>query len=116
MLDRLLDISNNFGVDTLLLLPVLIALEAVLSADNAIALAAIAQGLESEKQQQRALNVGLVAAFLLRMLLILTASWVLQYWQFEVAGAAYLLWLVFQHFSADEDARRCQPPSPRSAI
>jgi len=104
MLDRLLDISNNFGVDTLLLLPVLIALEAVLSADNAIALAAIAQGLESEKQQQRALNVGLVAAFLLRMLLILTASWVLQYWQFEVAGAAYLLWLVFQHFSADEDA------------
>ncbi|HEY9886961.1 MAG TPA: hypothetical protein V6D02_01070 [Candidatus Obscuribacterales bacterium] len=103
MLDRLLDISNNFGVDTLLLLPVLIVLEAVLSADNAIALAAIAQGLESEKQQQRALNVGLVAAFVLRMTLILTASWVLQYWQFEVAGAAYLLWLVYQHFTAAED-------------
>jgi YkoY family integral membrane protein len=105
MLDRLLDISTNFGVDTLLLLPVLIALEAVLSADNAIALAAIAQGLESEKQQQQALNVGLVVAFGLRMALILTASWVLRFWQFEVAGAAYLLWLVFQHFTADEDAR-----------
>jgi len=114
MLDRLLDISNNFGVDTLLLLPVLIALEAVLSADNAIALAAIAQGLESEKQQQRALNVGLVAAFLLRMLLILTASWVLQYWQFEVAGAAYLS--VVDGISAFLRRRRCQPPSPRSAI
>ena len=103
MLDRLLDISTNFGVDTLLLLPVLIALEAVLSADNAIALAAIAQGLHSEKQQQQALNVGLVAAFVLRMLLILTASWVLNFWQFEVAGAAYLLWLTYQHFTSDED-------------
>ncbi|MDB9527696.1 DUF475 domain-containing protein [Oscillatoria sp. CS-180] len=103
MLDRLLDISTNLGVDTLLLLPVLIALEAVLSADNAIALAAIAQGLQSEKQQQDALNVGLVAAFGLRVLLILTASWVLRFWQFEVAGAVYLLWLVYQHFTSNVD-------------
>lgn len=104
MLDWLLDISTNFGVDTLLLLPVLIALEAVLSADNAIALAAIAQGLESEKSQKQALNIGLVLAFLLRMALILTASWVLNFWQFEVAGAVYLLWLVFQHFTSSTDA------------
>ena len=103
MLDQLLDISSNFGVDTLLLLPVLIALEAVLSADNAIALAAIAQGLDSDEQQQRALNVGLVAAFALRVLLILTATWVLQFWQFEVFGGLYLLWLVFQHFAAETD-------------
>ncbi len=103
MLDQLLNISTNFGVDTLLLLPVLVALEAVLSADNAIALAAIAQGLESEKAQQRALNLGLVVAFILRMALILTASWVLKFWQFEVAGAAYLLWLVYQHFTSDAD-------------
>lgn len=104
MLDRLLDISNNFGVDTLLLLPVLIALEAVLSADNAIALAAIAQGLESEAMQRRALNYGLLIAFILRVGLILTAGWVLQFWQFEVMGAAYLLWLVFKHFTAESDA------------
>jgi len=103
MLDRLLDISTNLGVDTLLLLPVLIALEAVLSADNAIALAAIAQGLQSEKSKQQALNVGLVIAYGLRVALILTASWILHFWQFEVAGAAYLLWLVYQHFTADTD-------------
>lgn len=102
MLDQLLEWSPNLGLDTLLLLPVLIALEAVLSADNAIALAAIAQGLESEQQQRRALNFGLVIAFVLRMTLILTASWVLKFWQFEVAGAAYLLWLVYQHFSSSE--------------
>ena len=111
MLDRLLDISTNFGVDTLLLLPVLIALEAVLSADNAIALAAIAQGLDSEAMQRRALNYGLLIAFILRVALILTAGWVLQFWQFEVMGAAYLLWLVFKHFTApsDEDAEHHGP-------
>lgn len=103
MLDRLLELSNNFGVDTLLLLPVLIALEAILSADNAIALAAIAQGLDSEQMQRRALNLGLVVAFLLRVGLILTAKWVLQFWQFEVLGAAYLLWLVYQHFQSGGD-------------
>lgn len=111
MLDRLLDISANFGVDTLLLLPVLIALEAVLSADNAIALAAIAQGLDSEAMQRRALNYGLLIAFVLRVGLILTAGWVLQFWQFEVMGAAYLLWLVFKHFTAasDDDAEHHGP-------
>jgi YkoY family integral membrane protein len=103
MLDQLLDISNNFGVDTLLLLPVLIALEAILSADNAIALAAIAQGLEGEKLQGRALNFGLAIAFCLRVMLILAAGWVLKFWQFEVLGAAYLLWLVFKHFTSPAD-------------
>ncbi|MFE4105720.1 TerC family protein [Almyronema epifaneia] len=102
-LDRLLEFSPNVGVDTLLLLPVLIALEAVLSADNAIALAAIAQGLASKDMERRALNVGLVVAFLLRVCLILTAGWVLQFWQFEVLGAVYLLWLVYQYFTSDED-------------
>ena len=104
MLDQLLDISTNFGVDTLLLLPVLIALEAVLSADNAIALAAIAQGLDGEKMQRQALNFGLLIAFVLRVALILAAGWVLRFWQFEVMGAAYLLWLVFKHFTAETDS------------
>lgn len=103
MLDQLLEYSPNLGVDTLLLLPVLVALEAVLSADNAIALAAIAQGLDGHDQQRRALNFGLVIAFCLRVALILTATWVLRFWQFELLGAAYLLWLVYQHFSPEDE-------------
>lgn len=103
MLDQLLEYSPNFGTDTLLLLPVLITLEAVLSADNAIALAAIAQGLGTPAMQRTALNVGLVVAFCLRVVLILTATWVVQFWQFELLGAAYLLWLVFQYFTSDEN-------------
>jgi YkoY family integral membrane protein len=103
MLDQLLDYSSNIGVDAVLLLMVLVALEAVLSADNAIALAAIAQGLEKGKQQRQALNIGLVAAFVLRIMLILTATWVIRFWQIELVGALYLLWLVFQYFTSDDE-------------
>jgi len=78
-------------------------LEAVLSADNAIALAAIAQGLEDKKLEGQALNIGLVFAYILRIALLLTATWVQKFWQFELLGAGYLLWLVFQHFSSQED-------------
>jgi YkoY family integral membrane protein len=104
MLDQFLDASPNFGVDAFLLLLVLVALEAVLSADNAIALASISKGLEDDKLQRQALNFGLIIAFVLRITLILTATWVIQYWQFELLGALYLLWLVFQHFSSDTDS------------
>jgi YkoY family integral membrane protein len=38
----------------------------------------------------------------LRISLILTATWVQQFWQFELLGAAYLLWLVFQHFTSQK--------------
>ncbi|MGB8698926.1 MAG: hypothetical protein WCD18_05870, partial [Thermosynechococcaceae cyanobacterium] len=77
--------------------------EAVLSADNAIALAALVQGIEDEPLQRRALNLGMVAAFAMRMLLIFTATWVIHYWQFELLGAGYLLWLSLQYFLSEED-------------
>ena len=104
MVDQFLESSPLLGVDTFLLLLVLVALEAVLSADNAIALASISKGLSEPKQQQQALNFGLIIAFVLRISLILTATWVIQYWQFELLGALYLLWLVWQHFASDADS------------
>jgi YkoY family integral membrane protein len=105
MIDQILEYPLNAGPQMLLILLILTALEAVLSADNAIALAAIVQGLEDPKIQNRALNIGLVAAYVLRIILILTASWIVQYWQFELMGAAYLLWLVFSYFTSDEDKK-----------
>lgn len=103
MLDQIFNSPFNIGIEAPLVLLILIALEAVLSADNAIALAAIAQGLEDSRLQRRALNFGLVAAYVLRIFLILTATWVVRFWQFELLGAVYLLWLVFQHFTSEED-------------
>jgi YkoY family integral membrane protein len=103
MLDRIFDYLNfHFSIEALIVLLILVMLEAVLSADNAIALAAIAQGLEDKELEGKALNIGLVVAYVLRISLILTATWVQAYWQFELLGAAYLLWLVFQHFTSDE--------------
>lgn len=103
MLDHIFNSPFDVGIEAPVVLLILIALEAVLSADNAIALAAIAAGLEEPKLQRNALNLGLVGAYILRVTLILTATWVVQFWQFEVLGAAYLLWLVFEHFTSEED-------------
>jgi YkoY family integral membrane protein len=104
MIDEILNSPYHTSIETALVLIILIGLEAVLSADNAIALAAIAQGLEDKKLERQALNLGLVVAFALRIVLILTATWVQQFWQFELLGALYLLWLVFQHFTSEEGA------------
>jgi len=103
MLDQVLNFSSGFNLQTPAILLVLIALEAVLSADNAIALAAIAQGLGDKKQQELALNIGLVFAYILRIILILSATWVVQFWQFELLGAIYLLWLVLRYFTSAEN-------------
>lgn len=103
MLEESVDRLVDSGVQTPLILLILIVLEAVLSADNAIALASIAQNLKDPKLQRQALNIGLVGAYVLRMTLILTATWVIQFWQFELIGAFYLLWLVFDHFTSSEE-------------
>jgi YkoY family integral membrane protein len=102
MIDEILNSPYHPSIETASVLAILIFLEAVLSADNAIALAAIAQGLEDKKLERQALNLGLVVAFVLRIGLILTATWVQKFWQFELLGALYLLWLVFQHFTSEE--------------
>ncbi|MBV5261147.1 TerC family protein [Synechococcus moorigangaii CMS01] len=103
MLEQILHPQLHFNLETSLILVILVALEAVLSADNAIALAAIAQGLANPAQQRKALNVGLIVAYILRITLIFTATWVIRFWQVELLGALYLLWLVFRYFASGED-------------
>jgi YkoY family integral membrane protein len=104
MLDQIFDYLHfHFTIEAPIVLLILVFLEAVLSADNAIALAAIAQGLEDKTLERQALNIGLVFAYVLRITLLLTATWVQKFWQFELLGAAYLLWLVFQHFTSQEE-------------
>ena len=77
----------------LLLLPLLVALEAILSADNAIALAAISRRLHNPLKQRQALNFGLLLALVLRLLLIVAARWVLDFWPLQLGASIYLLWL-----------------------
>lgn len=110
MLDEILNSPWHAGIEAALVLLILVILEAVLSADNAIALAALSQGLEDEKLQRRALNIGLVVAYILRIALIVAATWIKDFWQFELLGAAYLLWLVFQYFTSDNSEDKHHGP------
>lgn len=91
-LSPLIQAADHWG-EWLALLPLLVALEAVLSADNAIALAAISRQLGDPAQQGRALNLGLTLALLFRLGLIAAARWVLDFWPLQLLAAGYLLWL-----------------------
>ena len=91
-LSPLIQAADQWG-EWLLLLPLLVALEAVLSADNAIALAAISRQLRDPQQQSQALNFGLGLALVFRLALIAVARWVLDFWPLQLLASAYLLWL-----------------------
>lgn len=113
MLDQIFNSPFNIGVETLFLLIVLVAMEIVLSADNAIALATLTQTLQHPKLERRALNIGLGLAYGFRVLLIVCAAWVVQFWQFELAGALYLMWLAGRYFTR-EQPDSSNPPQARS--
>jgi YkoY family integral membrane protein len=99
MFEQFLETNGlSFRPEVIPILGVLILLEAILSADNAIALAAIVRSLPDPKQEEWALRYGLIGAFVLRVVLIFTATWVIKYWQFELAGSVYLLWLSGKFF------------------
>ena len=83
--------------EVLIFLPMLVALEAILSADNAIALAAISRQLDDPSRQRQALNLGLVLALLFRLALIIAARWALLFWPLQLLAAGYLLWLCGHH-------------------
>ena len=73
------------------LLPVIVSLELVLSADNAVALASITKNLNNIDLQRKALNIGIFIALLLRILVILTAQFFLNFWPVKLIGGIYLI-------------------------
>jgi YkoY family integral membrane protein len=117
-LTPLIEAADQWG-ELLLLLPLLVALEAVLSADNAIALAAISRQLRDPRQQGQALNFGLGLALVFRLLLIAVARWVLDFWPLQLLASAYLLWLSISNLLPSGDpaaeAEADHAPEPGSA-
>jgi YkoY family integral membrane protein len=102
-LTTLLQGVDQWG-EVLVVLPLLVVLEVVLSADNAIALAAISRRLHDPQKQRQALNFGLLLALVFRILLIIAARWVLRFWPLQLMAAAYLLWLSGSHLLAGDQA------------
>ena len=75
---------------------ILIGLEGLLSADNALVLAVIAKHLP-ENQKKRAINYGIIVAFVLRFAALFAISFIANVWQVQAIGAAYLLYLGLKH-------------------
>ncbi|RFU60769.1 TerC family protein [Peribacillus glennii] len=75
---------------------ILIGLEGLLSADNALVLAVIAKHLP-EDQKKRAINYGILMAFAFRFGALFGISFIANVWQIQAIGAAYLLYLGLKH-------------------
>ncbi|WLV25990.1 TerC family protein [Aciduricibacillus chroicocephali] len=71
---------------------VIIGLEGLLSADNALVMGVIVKDLP-EKQQKKALFYGLAGAFVFRFLALFVISFVAGLWQLQAIGAIYLIYL-----------------------
>ncbi len=93
------------------LLPVLVALELVLSADNAIALAAVARKQNDPTMEKKALDFGIAIAFFLRVALILLAQWVLAFKPLQFLAGVYLLWLFLSHIFVNSSGSQDSPES-----
>ena len=96
--------------NTILLVITLSLFEITLSLDNAVALTSITEGLESDRRE-RALNIGIALSYVFRIGLLFCATWIIHYWQLKLLAAAYLFYLVFNHFLRLSSGSQLQPKS-----
>lgn len=75
---------------------VLIFLEGLLAADNAVVMAVMVKHLPRE-QQKKALFYGLFGAFVFRFIALFLITMLAKYWQIQAIGAAYLLFISLKH-------------------
>lgn len=74
----------------------LIVLEGLLSADNALVLAVMVKHLP-EEQRKKALFYGLAGAFVFRFASLFVISFLVNIWQIQAIGALYLLFIAINH-------------------
>jgi len=75
----------------------LVVLEGLLSADNALVLAILVLGLPRQ-DQRKALRYGIAGAFVFRIAATLLAAHLIDYGWVKLVGAGYLLYLSYKHF------------------
>ena len=75
---------------------VLIVLEGLLAADNALVLAIMVKHLP-EKDRKKALFYGLAGAFVFRLASLFVISFLVDVWQIQAVGALYLLFIALNH-------------------
>ncbi|WP_042463847.1 TerC family protein [Neobacillus dielmonensis] len=75
---------------------ILVALEGLLAADNALVLAIMVKRLPEDKRK-KALFYGLAGAFAFRFISLFAISYLVDVWQVQAIGAAYLLFMSVNH-------------------
>ena len=101
----------DFAPTDLVTILLLVLLEGLLSADNAMVLAVLVLGLP-RTDQRKALRYGMLGAFLFRGLAIVFAAHMIQLSLVKLVGGLYLLWLPAQHFFRGGDAEERRTPIP----
>src|SRR3954469_22911990 len=90
---------------------ILVVLEGLLSADNALVVAVMILGLP-RREQKKALQYGLVGAFAFRTIATLLAVYLIKLAWVKLLGGLYLLYLTYQHFFQSGDAEQRSKPRP----
>lgn len=90
----------------------LVLLEGLLSADNAMVLAVLVLGLPKSRRK-RALRYGIGGAFAFRSVALIFGLYLMGVGLVKLAGAVYLLYLPFRHFFGEHESedRRSIPPA-----
>ena len=93
--------------EILTLLPILIILELLLSADNAIALASLTKSLDSPLLRSKALNIGITISLLFRIFLILLSNILLKFIIIRIFAGLYLIYLFISNvfYSSESDTQ-----------
>lgn len=89
----------------------LVALEGLLSADNAMVLAVLVLGLP-KAQQRKALRYGIIGAFAFRSVAILLAAVLIRLGWVKLVGAGYLMYLTYRHFAGGLGGGSRHKPPP----
>lgn len=99
-----------FESSDLLTIALLVALEGLLSADNAMVLAVLVLGLP-KREQRKALRYGIFGAFGFRAIATLLAAYLIRLGWVKLVGAGYLLYLVYSHFGGSGSAADRRTPA-----
>ncbi len=101
--------DGGISASDFLTIGLLVVLEALLSADNAMVLAILVLALP-RTEQRKALRYGIVGAFTFRIAATLLAVYLKDIQFVLLIGAAYLLWLPYQHFTGHEEGTDRRTP------
>jgi YkoY family integral membrane protein len=97
------DTVFDVHVSDFVTIALLVALEGLLSADNAMVLAILVLGLP-RAEQQKALRYGILGAFAFRTAATAGAAYMINLLWVRLLGGLYLLYLPYQHFRGGGEA------------